>query len=103
MKLKGPSLSKKSTRAFFDEAKGIPNFSLFETLHGYVYLRWPYLYIGVAKGYHPLSKVLAPLWKAISWAKLQKDNEDPDRVTFADTYHGKVVPLEAASQLVHTR
>jgi ferredoxin len=26
--------------------------------------------------------------------------DDGDRVTFADTYHGKVVPLEAATQLV---
>jgi Pyruvate/2-oxoacid:ferredoxin oxidoreductase delta subunit len=29
-----------------------------------------------------------------------RPSNDPDRVTFADTYHGKVVPLEAATQLV---
>jgi len=99
MKLKTPMLPGKSTRAFFKEARQIPNFSLFEKLHGFVYLRWPYLYIGIAKGDHPLSKILAPLWKAISWVWPQKPL-DPDRVTFADTYHGKVVPTEAASQLV---
>jgi ferredoxin len=31
---------------------------------------------------------------------LLRPGDDADRVTFADTYHGKVVPLEAARQLV---
>jgi hypothetical protein len=36
-----------STRAFVREARRTPGFSLFDWVHGYVYARWPYLYIGI--------------------------------------------------------
>jgi ferredoxin len=89
-----------STRAFFQEADQIPEYSLFERLHGYVYGRWPYLYIELAKGEHPLAKKLAPLWRGI--AKVWPKSEPPENGsgTFADGYHGKVVPTESAKQLV---
>jgi Pyruvate/2-oxoacid:ferredoxin oxidoreductase delta subunit len=88
------------SRSFFQTAKEIPNFSLFDKLHGYVYLRWPYLYIGVAKGDHPLSKIIKPVVKIISWFFPPPDTEDPNRNAFAEGYHGKVVPTDAAKQLV---
>jgi Pyruvate/2-oxoacid:ferredoxin oxidoreductase delta subunit len=65
------------------------------------------MYISVAKGKHPLAKILGPLFSFISVlfpkAKIDSgnstgdDNVDND---FADGYHGKVVPLEKASKLV---
>jgi ferredoxin len=97
-------LLKPSTRAWLDEAKQTPDHSLFDTLHGYVYTRWPYLYIGTAKGEHPIARVLGPI---IRWlAKLVWSDEAGDgsnRPTFAETYHGKALPLEAATQLVTVR
>ena len=99
MKRKSPNFPKKSTLLFLREANQIPEFTL-DRLHGYLYIRWPYLYIGIAKGDHRLSKLFGNIWKAFArvWPKL--DLKDPDRITFADTYHGKVVPTRAASQLV---
>jgi len=80
------------------EAQRIPHFSLFDRLHAYVYLRWPYLYIGIGTGEHRLARLLRPL---VGWlTRVMPHKRGNYRVTFADTYHGKVVPLEAASQLV---
>jgi len=102
-------LVKPSSLWFFREGRRTPDFSLFDWLHGYVYARWPYLYIGVGTGEHRLTKVIVPLVKFFSWlfpaqtkAELSSgdDGESAQPVTFADTYHGKVVPLEAATQLV---
>ncbi len=89
-----------STRAFFREADQIPEYSLFDRLHGYVYARWPYLYIGLGKGDHPLAKWLAPAFTTV--AKVWPKSEPPENGsgTFADGYHGKVVPTETARQLV---
>ncbi len=85
-----------STRAFLDEAQRTPGFSLFDRLHGYVYARWPYLYIGAGTGGHVLGRLLKPLVNAVSAIVPQRDGGP----TFADAYHGKVVPLSAATQLV---
>jgi len=94
-------LIKPSTRAFRREARRTPGYSLFDWVHGYVYGRWPYLYIGIGTGGHPLARLFGPLvrWLARLFAPRLTD-ERPDRITFADTYHGKVVPLDAATQLV---
>jgi Pyruvate/2-oxoacid:ferredoxin oxidoreductase delta subunit len=100
MKISLSKILKKSTRSFFEEAQKIQDFSLFDQLHGYVYLRWPFLYIGIAKGEHPISKMIAPFWRLFSRFWPKPSPEKLDRMTFADTYHGKVVPTEAASQLV---
>jgi ferredoxin len=89
-----------STRAFIREARRTPGFSLFQFLHGYVYGRWPYLYIGIGAGTHPLARLLGPPVRLLGRLLPPPAEDDPDRVTFADTYHGKVVPLEAATQLV---
>ncbi len=43
-----------STRAFMREARRTPGYSLLDWLHGYIYARWPYLYIGIGTGEHPL-------------------------------------------------
>ena len=88
-----------STRAFTQEARHTPGFTRFNWLHGYVYARWTYLYIGIGTGEHRLARIFGP---PLRWLGrlLPPRPEDADRVTFADTYHGKVMPLEEVKQLV---
>ncbi len=96
------SLVSSSTRAFFREASTIPGFSWFDRIHGYVYARWPNLYIGVAVGEHPMARVVRPVARGIlAWFNEGSTEGGMDEGTgFADTYHGKVVLLEQATQLV---
>ena len=91
-----------STRAFIREARRLPDFSLFDWLHGYVYIRWPYLYIGIGTGEHRLTPVFRRIAGWIGWLKPDKPTDGPhaDQIGFADTYHGKVVTLESAKKLV---
>jgi len=65
------------------------------------------MYISVAKGKHPLTKILEPLFSFVSHlfpkAKVKSRSSpagDNGNLDFADGYHGKVVPLEKASKLV---
>jgi ferredoxin len=97
-----PRLVRPSTRAFVQEARRTSRYSLLDWLHGYVYARWPYLYIGIGTGEHPLSRALAPLVRGLSrlLPALRAGPKRPGQITFADTYHGKVMPLEAAKRLV---
>jgi Pyruvate/2-oxoacid:ferredoxin oxidoreductase delta subunit len=94
-----PGLIRPSTRAFAEEARRTPGYSLFDWLHGYVYARWPYLYIGIGTGEHPLARILGPVVRVLG-RLLPKGEDGSDGGTFADGYHGKVMPLEAAIQLV---
>jgi NAD-dependent dihydropyrimidine dehydrogenase PreA subunit len=93
-----------STWAFAKEGTRTPGYTFLDWIHGYIYGRWPYLYIGICVGEHPLSKKLAPLWGLFARLFLTNRGKipvsQPEQITFADTYHGKVVPLEAARQLV---
>jgi ferredoxin len=89
---------KPSTEAFFSEADKLPFYTKFDRLHGYVYGRWPYLYIGVGTGQHPMAKWLGPLVSAI--LKVFRQGNQIDTRGMADEYHGKAVPLDAARQLV---
>jgi ferredoxin len=98
-----------STRAFLQEGRRTAGYSLYDALHGYIYARWPYLYIGIGTGEHPLAKRLVPLLAAILRQLPRADHPSHDLRTHsatipshsvADGYHGKVVPLSAATQLV---
>jgi len=91
-------LIKPSTREFVKEARKIPGYSFFDLVHGYIYTRWPYLYIGIGTGEHPLSKHLAPFggWINQLITKKKPDESAESQIGFADTYHGKAVPLETA-------
>ena len=93
---------KPSTNAFIEEARKTPGYSLLDFIHGYIYGHWPYFYIGVGKGKHPATKYLAPLGSFFDRLITKKKEDEPteDSIGFADTYHGKVVPLESAKQLV---
>jgi Pyruvate/2-oxoacid:ferredoxin oxidoreductase delta subunit len=101
---------KPSTRAWIREARQAKNYSFFDLVHGYIYTRFPYFYISVGTGEHKLSKTIGPIaTKMINLLAPHKNGKDapnlPAGVTeaglaFANTYHGKVVPLDAAKQLV---
>ena len=93
------SLVKPSTLAFWREGRNTPGYSLINWIHGYVYSRWPYLYIGTAVGQNPLSKVLDFISRLWSRFRKPKDPAEAGRA-FADSYHGKVLPLEEATRLV---
>lgn len=97
------ALIRLSTRAFVQEARRTPGFSLFDLLHGYIYGRWPYLYIGIGTGEHRLARLIRPVstWLSRLFPARQQPTEPAaEQITFADTYHGKVVPLKAARELV---
>lgn len=91
-----------STQALWREGRKIPGYSLFDFLHGYIYARWVYLYIGIGTGEHPLAKRLAPFAGWINkWTTKKKPGESAEsQVGLADTYHGKTIPLETAKRLV---
>jgi hypothetical protein len=97
-----------STRAFMQEARRTPGFSWIDRLHGYIYARWTYLYISMGIGEHPIVRTLGPVREWIKRRFLSfVTTETPRQVsatestaTFADGYHGKVLPLETATQLV---
>lgn len=118
MKLKlWQSLVQPSTKALFEEGKRTPGYTLFDFIHGYVYGRWPYLYISIGTGEHFLAKTIGPIYGfALELlAALNLTNGKPSgengsiesaeeiAVTFADTYHGKVVPLASATRLVSVK
>jgi ferredoxin len=91
-----------STRAFIGEARRTRGYSFTDWLHGYVYARWPYLYIGIGTGEHPWAPAVKMI---IGWvgrltsAPSRKEGDSP-ATGFADTYHGKVVTLDSATKLV---
>ena len=95
-----PGPFRPSTRAFISEGLRTPGYTFFDWLHGYVYSRWPYLYIGIGTGEHPLARVFKPFAAFVDRLATRPRADNADRVTFADTYHGKVVPPVAARQLV---
>lgn len=91
-------------RSFYAEWKASAGLSLFDFLHGYVYLRWPYFYIANALGEHPLSRMMTAAYGVVSRGADGKKKSEPGAGrrtgTMADGYHGKVVPLDAARKLV---
>ncbi|MBN1657525.1 MAG: 4Fe-4S ferredoxin, partial [Anaerolineae bacterium] len=89
-----------ATREFVREARHTPGFSLFDLLHAYVYARWLYLYIGVGAGRHPAVRFLRPIVNLVGRFLVRGAEEGEAGIHFANTYHGKVVPLQAATQLV---
>lgn len=92
-------LVRPSTIAFAREARRTPGYSFFDWLHGMIYSRWPYLYIGIGTGEHPLSKLIGPIAGSLA-VVIPAKPKGMQALDFADTYHGKVVPPAAARQLV---
>lgn len=93
-------LLRRSTVAFFREARRTKGVSFLDWLHGYVYARWPYFYIGHATGERSLPRPMQALLRGVSKRVFRSSGtEDPERA-FADGYHGKVVPTSTAERLV---
>ncbi len=96
-------LIKPSMRAFFEEARNTPGFSWFQRLHGWFYLAFPYFYIGNGVGERqPARFILRTLGRLLPSRRASRP-ASKEAITFADTYHGKVVPLETARRLVSVR
>jgi ferredoxin len=93
---------KKSTRQFIQESHQPKGFTFFDLIHGYFYARWTYFYIAMGTGEHPLAKRFKPLvaWIGNLLINRAGQQNQPIPIKFEDTYHGKVVPLNSASQLV---
>jgi ferredoxin len=107
-----------STRAYLQEARHKSGFGILESIHGYIYARWPYLYIGIGTGEHRCIRRIKPLlnlalrilfYNQADRPRINAGGLTPTRiaaktnsssVTFADTYHSKVIPLNAAEKLV---
>lgn len=96
---------KPSTRNFFRESRALGRYGPIDWLHGYIYGRWAYFYIGVGTGEHPLVKYFKPagalicrLFKLLTGTG--RGGQSKAALSFADTYHGKVVTLDNARKLV---
>jgi Pyruvate/2-oxoacid:ferredoxin oxidoreductase delta subunit len=85
---------KPSTRQFIAEARKMPGFGFLDLLHGLIYARWTNLYIAIGTGRHPLARLYHRLFPVSAASSPQSTT------TFADGYHGKVLPLSSARQLV---
>lgn len=97
---------KPSIRAYLREARRTPGFTVLNGLHGWFYLKFTYFYIGNGTGERQPARFLRKAHNALRRlfpARRVSRPADPNAVTFADTYHGKVVPLETARQLVSVR
>lgn len=116
MNKKNTHLVQPSTVEFIREAKKADDYSLFDLIHGYIYARWTYLYIGIGTGEHWIAKILVPVIKKVQEIFRFFNSKSPaadvnidvlennsEGITFADTYHGKVVPLKAATQLINVK
>lgn len=89
-----------AAREFIREARKIKEYGPLKFLHGYVYMRWPYKYIAAA-----LFLLHPPRWVERLSSALQRlfcgvKEGDASGLRFCDTYHGKVVSIEAATRLI---
>ncbi|WP_045211112.1 DUF362 domain-containing protein [Desulfonatronovibrio magnus] len=95
------SFFKPSARAFFTEKVSDPQYSFMKRLHGYIYARWPFLYISVGTGRHPLTRFIKPAWRVVFGNSSKKFRETTQgKINFAHGYHGKALTLQQAGKLV---
>jgi len=88
-----------STRRYWIEANKIKGYPFIEKLHGYLYLRFPFFYIATATASNRLGKFGAKLLTLV-FKVFPPRPAKADQITFADTYHGKVISLETARELI---
>jgi Pyruvate/2-oxoacid:ferredoxin oxidoreductase delta subunit len=90
-----------STWAFYREGRRTPGYSLLDFVHGYIYGRWPHAYIGAAIRPKSTPRRMRPIAYFGLWiASRRKGETQAGHNAFADHYHGKVMPLDAAERLV---
>lgn len=94
---------KQATQKFFQEAAKQKHMTRLDALHGYVYGRWTYTYIGMGiaeKAWaRRLRAVIAPMVKLVGAFRPSEQKN----LSMADGYHGKVVPIEKVTQLVQIK
>jgi ferredoxin len=89
-----------STRSFLEEARRTPGFSIPDTLHGYIYLRWAYTYIAIGLGEHWLNRLIASIQRIFRRRSHTETSRNNGKGNISDVYHGKVLTTNAARQLV---
>ena len=106
-----------TTKAFLREARSVSGMGVINTLHGYIYGRWPFLIIELGTGEHRLMRTFKPIVNLFFRAMMRFPADNPlfDKngmhpgkkngrlsrtATFADTYHGKVIRLKSAQKIV---
>jgi Pyruvate/2-oxoacid:ferredoxin oxidoreductase delta subunit len=93
---------RQSTRDYWKQANAIKGYPFIEKLHGYLYLRFPYIYIGTATGANKLGRaadrIISFIFRFFPPRPLK-----PGEISFPDTYHGKVIPLKTATELVSVK
>jgi Pyruvate/2-oxoacid:ferredoxin oxidoreductase delta subunit len=93
-------LLKPSSLAFLHEARKTQDYNLFDLLHGYIYGRWIFYYISFGTGRHTLARRLLRFFSYLPKRKNEVYSALESRGGMAEIYHGKVLPLEAARQLI---
>ncbi len=107
-----------ATIEFIQAARETPNFNIIDLLHGYLYARWPYFWISIATGQHRLVHLMNFVVNVVTNALMRFPADRPwidenglhsrskersflsRRDQFSDIYHGKVIRLDAAKQIV---
>lgn len=85
---------------FVSAARQTQRYSGFDLIHGYIYGRWPYLYIATGLGKNRLAGALRPILAFVSRLVPEWKSAGGETGTVADAYHGKVMPTDTASRLV---
>jgi ferredoxin len=97
-------LVSESTRRWWNAWRSVKSYSWLDVLHGYVYGRWTYFYIGVGIGElpwtHSWRRALSVLARLIP---ARRGRTESGSGTHADGYHGKVLTLDTARKLVQVR
>ncbi|HET6460538.1 MAG TPA: 4Fe-4S binding protein [Syntrophales bacterium] len=88
---------KPSTLSFIRESRRTPGYSFLDRIHGYIYGRWPYLYISIGKGLHPLNHIIGP---PLRWLACLLFPDLRSKNAVAEGYHGKVMLPEGAVQMI---
>ncbi len=90
------------TRKFWQEARQLKDYPLSEKLHGLFYMRFTYLYIATGTRSNHLGRFTSGVRRFFN-RLIPPRPAKPGAITFADTYHGKVVPLQTARELVSVK
>jgi ferredoxin len=96
-----------ATRSFVRQAWKSQAHAPWDFLHSFFYARWPYTYIALANADHgliqqvkKLLKLLGDLVPRIKSTSSKKPFPGEATGTIADIYHGKVLPIESAQNII---
>ena len=105
--LKSKFFSSPATRYFIRTAWDSQVNSPWDFFHSYFYARWPYKYIALSNADHGAVQIIKNIFAV--WHKVVPKKNRQKRIklapgeatgTMADIYHGKVLPVNNAQQLI---